>query len=759
MAVKERRSGMRQRVAFLMITAVVAVVAFGWSSVALSQQVEEESDNLLALDLALSSWASSPGDTVSLALTLTNSGSEAVLPEVTVQMPDQVLLDVARLPSGTSLNLQSGTLSWQPLVEPLGGFRRVELWMTVSVAEMKVPEKTITAIVKSGDVEWSQSATMWIGVLPQASISFDPPQVSVGQPVRLVPGIAGPGPLTQLWTLADGRVIAANDPVVMFPTSGEHRVNLEVSNPLGSTMVSNLITVSPQPIARFEIEDARTSGDLPVIFRNESGGERPLRYTWDFGDGTSSNDQHPEHIYAAPGNYQVRLAVENDFGFSETYSLVEVGFPPTLTIAISEFGEVGRLQLGQAVSDDAAAEITWDMGDGHTYSGPNVSHVYWLPGDYILTASVQNDFGETQVSQWVHVAPGILYYYIPFLMNGSSMDVSLGGINGPDSGQIPLEIGLGPMPELESILFPAGTSPAEQLFAYINEARRLFDLRPLTYVHPLSIAAQSHADDMAAYGHTSHTGSDGSSAAFRLQQAGYSGGYGGEATAWGMSDPIDPVQYWLTSPSHRAILLNPAVTEVGIGYTVNFDSPNVWYWTAEFASIDLPIVNASPPVAPTVVPVVQLQLLGPPQSSDFVISDETMLVFSWSWNGGLHDFQRFALYLKFQGRIFQVGVVRKFESSGQYQFSVMASDLAIAPGNYQWQVRLEDSAQGIVVVESPFWIVQFHGLQDNDPLPTPELTPTPVPTPEPTATIPPPGEPPLGQTPLPVSTPVPTPTP
>src|SRR5690606_35972094 len=50
-----------------------------------------------------------------------------------------------------------------------------------------------------------------------------------------------------------------------------------------------------------------------VTFRDESldGGDPIRTWLWDFGDGTTSDKQHPEHIYLQPGNYQVKLSVKN----------------------------------------------------------------------------------------------------------------------------------------------------------------------------------------------------------------------------------------------------------------------------------------------------------------------------------------------------------------------------------------------------------------------------------------------------------------
>jgi uncharacterized protein YkwD len=127
---------------------------------------------------------------------------------------------------------------------------------------------------------------------------------------------------------------------------------------------------------------------------------------------------------------------------------------------------------------------------------------------------------------------------------------------------------------------------AEELFWYINEARRLHNLPPLAYEHPLSVAAQRHAEDMAVNQFTGHRGSDGTMPYERLPLFGYQGDYGGEATAWGFDDPRLAVEFWVNSPSHRRIILNARALSLGVGYIVDFRSPNVWYWVAEFGQKD-----------------------------------------------------------------------------------------------------------------------------------------------------------------------------
>ncbi|HEX4391613.1 MAG TPA: CAP domain-containing protein [Mycobacterium sp.] len=83
----------------------------------------------------------------------------------------------------------------------------------------------------------------------------------------------------------------------------------------------------------------------------------------------------------------------------------------------------------------------------------------------------------------------------------------------------------------------------------------------------LTAAAQRHANDMLKNGVSGHTGSDGSSPAARIADAGYTRtGYTGEIVYWGTGSAATPsaaLDLWMESPAHRAIILNCAFTAGG----------------------------------------------------------------------------------------------------------------------------------------------------------------------------------------------------
>ena len=56
----------------------------------------------------------------------------------------------------------------------------------------------------------------------------------------------------------------------------------------------------------------------------------PLRYSWTFGDGSSSTDQNPRHTYSSKGEYLARVTVSNGDGntSSKTISVIVPSIKP-----------------------------------------------------------------------------------------------------------------------------------------------------------------------------------------------------------------------------------------------------------------------------------------------------------------------------------------------------------------------------------------------------------------------------------------------
>jgi uncharacterized protein YkwD len=124
----------------------------------------------------------------------------------------------------------------------------------------------------------------------------------------------------------------------------------------------------------------------------------------------------------------------------------------------------------------------------------------------------------------------------------------------------------------------------KRAFFLINMNREENGLEPLTWNESLATAGRNHSADMGCYRYASHTGRDGSGPGGRILEQGYSWTYFGENIAGGFESAERAVEGWMSSPHHRANILNPNFTEIGVGFILLEGSPYRWYWTADFAA-------------------------------------------------------------------------------------------------------------------------------------------------------------------------------
>jgi Ca2+-binding RTX toxin-like protein len=131
----------------------------------------------------------------------------------------------------------------------------------------------------------------------------------------------------------------------------------------------------------------------------------------------------------------------------------------------------------------------------------------------------------------------------------------------------------------------------QRILELVNQERAKRNLKPLSLSQKLDTAADGHSDRMANGDFFAHTDpKDGSSAGTRIERTGYQWNTWGENIAAGYSTPEAVVQAWMNSSGHRANILNPNFTHLGVGYaylpndtgSVNYSH----YWTQVFGAGD-----------------------------------------------------------------------------------------------------------------------------------------------------------------------------
>jgi len=81
---------------------------------------------------------------------------------------------------------------------------------------------------------------------------------------------------------------------------------------------TRVIVVRPE--AQFQVITDPIFMDFPITFQNLSFGA--IGYDWDFGDGNTSTQTHPNNTFPAPGQYEITLTATDENGCSDTISKI-----------------------------------------------------------------------------------------------------------------------------------------------------------------------------------------------------------------------------------------------------------------------------------------------------------------------------------------------------------------------------------------------------------------------------------------------------
>lgn len=121
------------------------------------------------------------------------------------------------------------------------------------------------------------------------------------------------------------------------------------------------------------------------------------------------------------------------------------------------------------------------------------------------------------------------------------------------------------------------TSRESQVIILVNEIRTQNGLPALRENWQLSRVARYKSQDMAGNNYFSHNSPTYGSPFQMMKQFGITYRSAGENIAQGYNSAQAVVNAWMNSPGHRANILNPSYTQIGIGYTADGH-----HWTQMF---------------------------------------------------------------------------------------------------------------------------------------------------------------------------------
>lgn len=124
------------------------------------------------------------------------------------------------------------------------------------------------------------------------------------------------------WDFGDNTYSTLQHPYHIFKDPGFYNVTLKVEDSSGKIATNNCqIYINPL-FAYAEYQEKRyTTVDSIQFNGSVEAGKSPYKWFWDFGDGESSDEQSPIHIYSEFGDYTINLTVTDSNGDSDTNNL------------------------------------------------------------------------------------------------------------------------------------------------------------------------------------------------------------------------------------------------------------------------------------------------------------------------------------------------------------------------------------------------------------------------------------------------------
>ncbi|MCD6448842.1 MAG: PKD domain-containing protein [Thermoplasmata archaeon] len=166
--------------------------------------------------------------------------------------------------------------------------------------------------------------------------------------------------------------------------------------------------------------EPQTPTDMQEVhFYDNSTGDI-IAWIWYFGDGSSSTEQNPIHVYEDNGTYTVRLVIISSSGATDYVEKVitVLNIPPVADAGEDIISNNLTVLFNGSLSYDVDGSIVawhWEFGDGNTADGETVSHTYEEEGIYVVNLTVEDNDGDSSndsIEVMVDITPPVTNYTI-----------------------------------------------------------------------------------------------------------------------------------------------------------------------------------------------------------------------------------------------------------------------------------------------------------------------------------------------------------
>lgn len=285
---------------------------------------------------------------------------------------------------------------------------------------------TLTVTFPDGQVSSTQHT---VNVYNRPNVVFSTTPITGCTPLNVTftdQSTPGDGTISSInWDFGDGNGATGTTASHSYERGGSIVATSIVTNSFGCTSSgAQTLQINPTPQVSFTSNN-RGGCRTPVTVNftntttlNTVGAPPAVTYLWDFGDGTTSADQHPSHDYTANGSYTVRLTATTADGCTQTFSATDYIVVATAqaNFAIEESLCTGSNLTFTNTTQPAPVSATWTFSDGTVQNTVNAVKSFPTSGTYSVTLrSITSDGCEATVSRnfTINTAPTVNFSMLP----------------------------------------------------------------------------------------------------------------------------------------------------------------------------------------------------------------------------------------------------------------------------------------------------------------------------------------------------------
>jgi gliding motility-associated-like protein len=201
------------------------------------------------------------------------------------------------------------------------------------------------------------------------------------------------------WDFGDATNSSIPNPSHSYTAPGTYTIKLTAYKGTSTSIKTKTVVIYSNPVVDFTANVFSGCPGMTVNFTDNSNPVVPgaATYNWVFGDGFSSTQKNPAHVFLQPGDHTITLSVKNSGGCTNSLfktAYIHVHTPPVADFTVSNTCKAPvNAQFTTNVTGTAPYSYSWNFGDGGTAVGNNPAHYYSAMGTYNVTLIVQDGNG------------------------------------------------------------------------------------------------------------------------------------------------------------------------------------------------------------------------------------------------------------------------------------------------------------------------------------------------------------------------------